>query len=320
MTLRQRVILSIYEDIEGDPIFQTDQLRVDFDIRNIPKFHRATFTLYNANNATVRAIMNGDRYVSLDVQLGGGVIHNLAYKFSLSNAVDELKLPERVLTLFCFDALKLKLDKSVSLTAKNSSLEELISRVCGAVEIDTDPELKSFPELLLTEKPINPNIQRTLDGSAQECLVKLGNEYMFSPYTNNNKMTFMYHPTSKNVAKTDLTTRAPDVTLQTEAMKSNPKIGLGTATIHSNLDPNIEASSLMDLSELLTIGLDQGNDTLELIKGFSEIVAGYSRYQAFAVQHSGSNYTPKWDTMVTAYSPTKGLKMPVAGSRWAQID
>ena len=60
---------------------------------------------------------------------------------------------------------------------------------------------------------------------------------------------------------------------------------------------------------------DADQDTLELAENYLKNFSDYSKYQAFAVQHKGSNYTAEWSTIINALSPTKGKLMPTVA--WA---
>ena len=50
---------------------------------------------------------------------------------------------------------------------------------------------------------------------------------------------------------TDLDSTEAEVILQTNAMRSNPKVGIASATIDSNLDPRIAPTTVLDLSKLI---------------------------------------------------------------------
>ena len=119
----------------------------------------------------------------------------------------------------------------------------------------------------------------------------------------------MYYPDKGDIAKSTLDTKEPDIVLQTKAMKSNPLVGIASLSVNSNLDPRIKPTSVVDLSKLITISTGESEDTLELVDGYLKSFSSYSKYQVFAVSHSGSNYTAEWNTNLTALSPTKGTVM-----------
>ena len=121
----------------------------------------------------------------------------------------------------------------------------------------------------------------------------------------------MYKPDDKNLKLTDFYSNPADVVLSTTNMRSNPKIGPATLSVVSNLDPLIKPSSILDVSELLTIGTDTSEETLQVAQDYlKEKVSGFSKYQTLSVQHKGSNWTGDWITQAAATSPTKGTTMP----------
>ena len=321
MALKQEVFLEVWDAKEGgNLVLDASGLRVDFDIRHIPGFSRASFIIYNLNEQTIQSLMNPGLYVTLKTQLHGGVVSILADRFYVNNAHDELTLPYRVTTLLCFDNLKLSyLETPVTLSVlPTPSLQDMISSLLWEIGYGSteSTDFKSFPKGLLEE---NSKLQtRVLNGSARDCLAKLEAEFNFTTYTVNGRFLFMYKPDLKNVNSTSLVGKAPDVILTTNSMRSNPKIGIATCTIHSNLNGAITPTSVLDLSQLLTVGTDSREQTLQLVDGYLKNFSSFSKYQAFAVTHTGSNYTADWSTRITGLSPTKGKLMPTVA--WASRD
>lgn len=318
MAVKQKVFLEVWDAPDGgNLILASNGLRVDFDIRHIPEFSRATFTIYNLNNKTITSLMNGGRYVTLKTQLHDGKVELLANRFFVNNAIDELVLPNRITKLFCFDRLRSTfLEQQVSIPVGNyPSLKDMIDALGIHTKYGTaqDTDFKSFPTGVVYQKNKKPT--RVMNGSAQQVLSKLEREYGFETYTDNGRFKYMYKPDEGNVAKTSLATKEPDVILTTRAMRSNPKIGIATCSIHSNLDGRITPTSVIDLSRLLTATADANEDTLQLVENFLKNFSSNSKYQAFAVQHTGSNYTADWSTRISGISPTRGSLMPTIN--WA---
>ena len=315
--LRQRVLVTIYETAEGGGIvFQDDRLRVDFDVRNIPDYSRATITIYNLNADTIRSIMNGERYASVSVQLHDGVLTTVIDKFIINNSVDEIKLPERTLKLFCFNQLRSNIEKDINVIVKRPSLENIMESLCTGIGIDPKPNYVNFPRGLEKEVPKPPS--RTLTGTGKSCLKDLEREFQFDTFTIGNKLTLSYRVDLEQLAKTALLDKEGEIILHTENMRANPKIGLASAEVTSNLDPRILPAQTLDFSQLLTRDLSVKSQSLEIAGGLASIAAGYQKYVAFSVAHRGSNYTNQWTTVVTCQSPTKGRKMATGGSNWAK--
>ena len=121
MNLKQEVQLRVYDqEAGGNIVLDASGLRVDFDVKHISEFSRATFTIFNLSDRSISTLASGDKYVTLKVRLHGkGRFRELAKRFHISNVVDELKLPERVTTLYCFDLLRQNvLEKQVTTTVK----------------------------------------------------------------------------------------------------------------------------------------------------------------------------------------------------------
>ena len=314
--LKRKVSLLV-EDRGGNIVLDSTGLRVDFDIRLIPEFSRATFTVYNLNDATVRSIINGDCYATLTVQVGGEAEVILAKQYAVNNAVDEINLPDRTLKLFCFDRLKGDvLEEQVQLNVPSPTLVSIVDSLLNETSFEGKYEFLNFPKGV-AEKT-GPRPARALEGSIASCLAKLGKEYDFETYTIDGGFKFMYKPNLKNVKHTALEGKEPDVILQTDAMQANPKISIAALDVTSNLDQNIKPTTVLDISQLLTAGSGADDETLQLVDDYNRLAAGYQLYQTFSVAHKGSNYLPQWTTVARAYSPTEGKQMPTTGAQWAQ--
>lgn len=319
-TLKQEVQLRIYDAQKGgNLILDASGLRCDFDVRLLPEFSRATFTIYNLNDKTISALTQGDKYVTLKTRLHGvGRFETLAERYYISNVVDELNVPNRLTKLFCFDALRQEvLEKRVNITVGSANnpatLRNLVQRTIESTGFIGEDTFLSFPSRLL-DRPMLKT-KRPMNGSAQECLRVLEREFDFLTYTINGGFTFLHAPSLDTAQFTRLRDKVPDVVLHTNEMRSNPKIGMASASIESNLNPRIQPGTVLDLSQLVTIGVDADVRKLQVVDNFLSRFSGYSKYQAFAVGHSGSNYTDRWTTTTTAYSPTKGKLMPTV--KWA---
>ena len=142
-------------------------------------------------------------------------------------------------------------------------------------------------------------------------LTKLGKEHNFDFYTNNNLVELICRAESEYIGDIDL---ANDdgrlIELSTSNMRANPQLGPAQLTFDSNLDPRIRPGVVLDISKLLTAGTNTEAKSLETSnKILSGKVAGFSRYMALEVQHTGSNWADKWSTIVNALTPKKGTAM-----------
>lgn len=258
--------------------------------------------------------MSGDRYVTVKTRLHDGELHTIANKYYVNNANDQVIAPNRITKLFCQDKLrKLYSEQQCNFNVKFPSLRNIVNQVLDSVGHLGARVFSSFPTGLIDEPGKSPS--RPMHGNVQQCLRRLEEEFNFETYTYEGGYYFMYKPDLSNVSSTSLATKEPDVILRTQAMRANPKIGIANANIVSNLDPRIRPTSILDLSQLFTVEASANEKTLQVSPDYLKNFSSYSKYQAFAVQHKGSNYTAEWSTIINALSPTSGKLMKTVA--WA---
>lgn len=303
----QYVLIEIHDE-GGQLVFSTDSLKIDFDVRHIKGWSRAKFTLTNLAPDTIRKISHGDNYVTIKTSLHDSDLKVIADRMYISNAMEEIKVPQSVFSMYCYSKLrKFFLEEQIDIQENRPSLVSTLTTCTKASGFNGAIEFKHFPSEVLTYRPPKPFIKQR--GSLTSILDKLGEEYRFNTYTEGNKFIFMYKPHIKNVEDTDLYSET-EIKLSTTNMRANPKIGPATLSVVSNLDPRIKPSSVLDISELLTLGTDTPEETLQVAEGYlKEKIAGFSKYQALTVQHKGSNWANTWLTQVAATSPTPGTNM-----------
>lgn len=306
----QYVLLQVHNSLD-EVIFQTDDLRVDFDILHIKDWSRAKFTIFNLAPSAIRRIGAGDseNYLTLSVRLHDGPIATIANRMYISNALEEVKVPQSEFYIYCYSKLrKAYLDNVVDVNVGKVSLRRTVKNVAARAGFQGEVEFRHFPQGYLDYVAPKPSSRQ--QGKLMQVLQNLGKEHSFNLYTIDNKLVLMYKPTSKNVAMTDLYTTSDFIKLSTTNMRDNPKIGPATLQVTSNLDARIIPSSTLDTSQLLTIGTDTDEETLQVAEDYLlDKVAGFSRYQALSVHHAGSNWTGKWQTEVTGTSPSVGTSM-----------
>jgi len=319
MNLKQEVFVEIYNSVESDNILLgTSELRVDFDIRMIPNFNVAKVTIYNLNNDNITMLAGGDKYLTLKVRSYGGEKVTLMNKFRINNMVDELVMPNRITSLFCQSWERVALlEKPIDeTTVYLPSLKNCVENLKAVAEFKGKIDYISFPAGKETKQDLR--VVRTFSGNFIDALKELGSEFDFNFYVINGDLKLMHKPDLRSVGLTDLNSRET-VVFKTDAMRSNPKVGIASAVIDSILDPNINPTTVIDLSNLITVGVDENDLRLQVtpdnyLKSFSS----YTRYQAFTTQHRGSNYTSDWNTVINAISPTDGKLSPTVA--WAQIN
>lgn len=314
--IKQEVILTVHDAVTGGKlVLDASGLRVDFDVRKLPGYNRGTATIWNLNEATVASLMSGDRYVSIQTRLHGGKLYTIADRYYLSNTVDELMLPDRITKLYVFDRPKKDvLETQVNITVERPSLSNIVRQLYTAGGGTGSINFYSFPNDEHLDVPLKS--RKILQGSVESCLTVLARDFKFVHYNiDGTGLAIMYKPDSGE--STELDSKLPTIKLQTDAMKSNPKIGIASASIVSNLDPRINPTLVIDLSELITVAVDAPEETLRIADGYLKNFSS-AKFQVFTVVHAGSNYTASWDTTITALSPTKGKLMSTIA--WANIN
>jgi len=325
MTLKNKIYMKIYDSpTAAVPILDATDLRTDFDVRHLPGYSKGKFVIYNLNDETVLSIVNGERYISVDIQEGDGPIINIVNRFYINNVIDEVNLPDQIVSLFAFDILRKNVLQHPlgEVLVQNPSLERMVNQVLStSPDWRGEAKFKYFPNESHKVVPDGPASRNVGGGrSIQDCLQHFGsNEFKFKMYTVDANLIFAFMPSEANVQMTKYA-EEPVILLRPEAMRANPMIGAAELTITSILDTSIKCSAVLDISQLVSVGSNLTQEQLEVADSFAAKTAGNSRYQAFAIQHKGSNYTDAWTTIVTSYSPTKGTNMPTTSSRWAQID
>jgi hypothetical protein len=232
----------------------------------------------------------------------------------ISNALEEIKVPESIFNIYCYSNLrKLFLEKQVDIKVEAPTIVKMVNEAISDTGFDGKVEFKDFPKGVLEYVPSQKHAR--LQGSLLSVLQVLSKQFRFNLYTEGNKIVLLYKPDSKNLQLTDFYSKAADIILATSNMRSNPKIGPATLSVVANLDPLIKPSSILDISELITLGTSTDEETLQVAQGIlKEKVSGFSKYQALSVQHKGSNWTGDWITQVAATSPTSGTTMPT--TKW----
>ncbi len=313
----QYVLLQVHGE-GGELVFETDSLKIDFDIRNIQGWSRGKIDLTNLSPDTIRKISDADNdnYVTVKTALHDSELRTVADRMYVSNALEEVKVPESIFSIYCYSKVRKDyLEKQIDEKVMAPSLRNTINTVVNASGFDGKIEYKHFPPEVLDHIPAKDHTRQ--QGSLISILQVLGTQYRFNVYTEGVKLIIMYKPEHANVQDTDLYTGTGDVKLSTTNMRSNPKIGPATLSVVSNLDPLIKPASVLDISELLTLGTDTSEETLQVAEKYlKEKVSGFSKYQALSVQHKGSNWTGDWFTQVAATSPTPGTNMPTT-NWWA---
>ncbi len=304
----QYVLLEVHTEA-GELIFSTDSMKVDFDIRHIEGWSRAKISVTNLAPDFIKKIGNSGHYATVTVALHDAEPIVIADRMYVSNALEERQVPNIVFNMYCYSKLRRAyLEHQIDVQVTNPSIRKTIDTCIKATGFGGAIEYKHFPEGLLDNLPPKPASKR--QGSLLSVLESYSHEQRLKVYTIGNKFVVMYQPTAKNVTGTDFYTSNGGILLSTTNMRSNPKIGPATLKVHSNLDPRITPTTVLDISNLLTLGTDTSQEALEVAEDIlRNSVAGFSKYQTLSVQHKGSNWTGEWSTHVGATSPTPGLAM-----------
>lgn len=296
---------------EGDSvIFESDSLRIDFDVRHIDGFSRCKIDIYNLAPATIKAINNGKNYASIAVAKHDEDVVTIINRFFISNALEVPSVPHSITSIFTFSSIRLDhLERQIDTIVAAPSLRRIISELGRLSEFTGQVIYKDFPSTMVDHVPPRPLSHQK--GSFQACLEKLSEQFGFNVYTEDDNLIIVYKPNARNVVDTSMYKSSGDIKLSTNDMRNNPKIGPATLSFDSNLNRFIKPSTILDISNLLYADVDISQTTLELAENFiRDKVAGFTNYQALSVQHKGSNFANKWVTSCVAVSPTVGNNMP----------
>jgi len=310
----QRVELTVHDKDNEKTIFTSGGLRVDFDVRQIDGFNRATFSIWNLDDISIGRLSAEGNYVTVSTQLHDNPKFNVANSFYVSNVMTENILPDGITTLFCVDNLRRNvLETPLNESVADPTLKKIMEKVSRAAGFQGEIIYKSFPEGKIDQA--SGRYFSVHAGSLQSIIRELQQQHKFSFFTEEGNFVLMYKPNLAQVDTTDLNTRNPDVLLNALNLRDNPKFGPATLNITSNLDGRLRPAAFIDTSNLITAGTSTDEKVLQLADNFlKDSIAGYTKYQALAVQHKGSNFTKMWHTIVTATSPTTGKPMPTV--RW----
>jgi hypothetical protein len=313
----QEVFLTI-ENSDGTPILDAAGLRIDFDVRQQPGFNRASITIYNLNEETIGNLIGGnqDHYVTLRTTLHGQNEFILMDSYYISNVVDHKELPDTYTTIFCYSRLKKELlEVQVDTFARDGALNTQLKAIKSATDFEGGFRLKRFPEDYAAFIP--PSKACSLSGSVSTIMDRLGKEHNFKWYcSETGDLVLSFMPDSKQIALTSLDTDQ-FITLDTNNMRSNPKLAPAQLQINSNLDGSIVPTAIVDITQLLTAQIGSDPLTLQVATDFAQqAISGYKRYSVVEVRHSGSNYTGEWNSRATCVSPKTGATMPVGNTTW----
>tara|TARA_R110001599_G_scaffold195205_2_gene391552 strand:- start:578 stop:1549 length:972 start_codon:yes stop_codon:yes gene_type:complete len=303
----QEVTLIAY-DAAGVEIFQTDTLRVDFDIRHIETYTRAKIGIFNLSPDTIKLLTKPKSiFLTLWVSLHGATPVKIASDLYVSNAINEIKVPDSELCLYCTSKYKENLDRPVDVWVKNPTLSKVIKKVFENSGYNGLYELRHFPAEYLSYVNYRPTLRQ---GSLMTVLESMGEEYGFTVFTENNIIVLLYRCQTANYKTSTFEREEHVVKLSSNNLRSSPKIGIAAMSIVSNLDLNIKPGAVLDISDLTTASVDL--DFTKLAIGLDLVqqgVAGFNKYQVQKVQHKGSNWIDLWQTQAVAHPPTQGESM-----------
>lgn len=282
-------------------------LRVDFEIRFIEKFDVATFKIYNITSDTSKMLASGLKFVTLSVSLHGEDYITLVENFYISNVITVKQVPNSITTLYCAHNInRIFYEQQLKNVVQEDTLRKQIkaAQVQAGVSL-LEPDYKFIPLAVLDTKLPNPN--RLSSCSVYKFLSDIGAESRFNYYTKPEGIVCVGKPTLKNIDETEL----PDtegLTLNTNDMRANPRIGVSSLEIVSNLDVRIQTGVVLDIDNLVTADSSLPASALSVIRHILDSVSGYNKYVVHRVSHKGSNYSDSWETTAYAIAPSRGLE------------
>ena len=305
--------IEIYSD-KGftNKVFSTKGLRNDFFVKVIPGLNRAKFDIYNMNPATVKEVVNGDRYIKLFTQLHDRGVKEFPYSFYVNNAITITRQPNRITELYCVDSKRRGFtDKQINQVIKGRTFTGYIKEILRYNKSDVKINTEDMPEELLKYQHDKPVF--TWTGNLMDSLQKFAGTYGVYVYEEGDTIKFI-HPSKESDASKTGESKKQKYKLKTVNMKTNPKIGIANMEFTSILDTEIRAGLVVDASELLTASSLETFDTLTIMNNaIKSNMSGYSLYKVLTIEHKGSNYTDEWETSAMAVKASKGTHMPTYG-------
>ena len=298
--------------------FDLSGLRVDFHVMNTGGFSRAYIKVYNLNQATISSLLGGgsaskDRYITVETSLHNGPLIPIVDNFFLSNSIDEVQLPNRITTLYCFNDMKKNVFESPvsGLKVTKPSLSRCVDALLEATSsTPVNVEYTGFPSNIEDMVPPRPSTQ--LNGQVGECMDQLAEEHKFQFYTKGNTLNLVYNPSEDQLELTGWASEKA-LTLRDENMRANIKLGPASCEVTSNLDSLLDCGTMVDITELRTAAITGiSEDQLAVGAGVLSGYAGYGKYRIWQVQHMGSNYTDQWQTIALGTAPQTGVAMKTA--------
>ena len=127
-------------------VFESDSLRIDFDVRHLDGFSRCKIDIYNLAPATIKAISNGKNYATISVAKHDEDVVELVKGFYISNAIEVPKVPHSITSLFTFSNLRLEyLEKQIDTIVAAPSLRRILDELKRLSEFPGNIEYRSFP-------------------------------------------------------------------------------------------------------------------------------------------------------------------------------
>jgi hypothetical protein len=311
----QRVKLEVFDKSKTTLVFSTEELRVDFDVRTKSGLNTAKITVFNLNTETSANLVNGERYVRISTALHDQEYQVLVGDMFISNAYVEKILPNSLTYLYCYDVVtRENLENPVSTITKNKlNLKSLVSSIATQAGYDGKVVFALFPEEVLNYEPPRKYgvvTEKTFKGAMNKLAKSFGFEYSIA----GNSIICTYLPDFESLNNSLLRSdELVTIVLNSNNLRSNPKIGPANLQVESNLDTNLRPATVLDISKLITASADVSQDNLELASDLiRNVVSGFKRYICLESRHIGSNYTNAWRTTATAVAPRKGTKMNTA--------
>jgi hypothetical protein len=311
----QRVKIEVFDATKTTLVFSTEELRVDFDVRNRFGLNTAKFTIYNLNAETSTNLINGERFVKLSVALHDQEWQVLASHMFVSNAYQETILPNKLTYLFCYDVVtKENFETPVSTThSGKQTLERFIKEAAKKAGYKGSVTFNLVPSEILGYVPDRKYASVT-QATFRRRMDSLARQYTFEYFVAGESIVVQYKPTQATLIASGLAdTRIIPVVLDSNNLRSNPKLGPANLEIVSNLDSRIVPTTILDTTNLITASSSQPEEDLQLAKDLlRNTVTSFKRFVCLESRHTGSNYTRVWNTTASAVAPRSGTKMSTA--------
>ena len=296
----QHVRLEVRNLNNEDVGWQTEALRVDFDIDDVAGFITGRASVFGLADDVIQYLTGKEpKIMRLWTSFNDGVERQLGTDFFVFNVLTVRQVPDRVTHIYGFPKIHFDYgQKQIQVRVVNPSIDSVVRSAFLAAGFNRMPIYIDFPDGLVSTKLTRPIYQDS--GSLLSILQKLGIQHRFT-VSFGHELKFIYN----RQKLTDLSQGViPPILVTDREIKAPVELGVTTLRMSLLLNPDISMGSSVDISQITARAATDGDDTLKAVEGFlRNSVSGQTIYTVYKVKHKGSNWISGWDTTLEGLSP-----------------